>query len=340
MDNTFSLFGMTVGREKSPDTLSIQKDLDAFMSGCDDYQKTMINAPANISMKCVAGAGSGKTRSIVGRAIRLVIEERVQPYKIVLITFTNKAAKEMKERYVKFFEKYENDPNKVPHISTIHSFSLYHLRRNFGFVRTILSEYQSVKLFRDTCKTVCRECKIPYPELSTVNSWYNAIQSMVASLKVLYAVFPIFNEKGNLVEVREFKDYCNEPFWKTARLLPISQMRVLLNNQNNTSKAYDEILQTVPQNLLFGNWVEIIKRFLHEKYKNNLLDFSDMIFQQVCVLLQYPELQKKVFARIDHILCDEAQDLSPDQFALCLLSDKDSFSKLQEIAHGKDAGKH
>lgn len=75
-------------------------------------------------LRIVAGAGSGKTRVLTMRIAHLVEEENIAPYKVLAITFTNKAANEMKERVNQMM-----DPDKgVPWISTIHSLCVRILR--------------------------------------------------------------------------------------------------------------------------------------------------------------------------------------------------------------------
>ena len=77
-------------------------------------------------LRIEAGAGSGKTRVLTMRIVHLIEEENVYPNKILAITFTNKAANEMKERIRQMLQ------NEVtqPWISTIHSLCVRILRED------------------------------------------------------------------------------------------------------------------------------------------------------------------------------------------------------------------
>ncbi len=78
----------------------------------------------------LAGAGSGKTRVIAHRLARLV-ETRVDPRTIVAVTFTNKAAREMRERAIRLI----GGVAAGAFVGTFHSWGLRFLRRNAGVAR-------------------------------------------------------------------------------------------------------------------------------------------------------------------------------------------------------------
>ncbi len=76
----------------------------------------------------LAGAGSGKTRVIISRIAYLIHEKKVPPFAILAVTFTNKAAAEMRERVGKAIREQGLAPSSVPTVSTFHSFCVRLLR--------------------------------------------------------------------------------------------------------------------------------------------------------------------------------------------------------------------
>ena len=112
-----------------------------FLQGLNPQQR---DAAAHIEgpLLILAGAGSGKTRVITHRMGHLIKTHGHAPSSILAVTFTNKAAEEMRNRVAKILG--ETDTNLRPRVSTFHSFSVRMLRRDGdklaeirpGFTRT------------------------------------------------------------------------------------------------------------------------------------------------------------------------------------------------------------
>ncbi|NVO00143.1 MAG: UvrD-helicase domain-containing protein [Geobacteraceae bacterium] len=97
----------------------------------------------------LAGAGSGKTRVIVHRIAWLIHEHGVRPWQILAVTFTNKAAGEMRERVEKLLGGLE-----IPQISTFHSTCVRILRKDierlgFGKNFVIYDDKESERLLKE-----------------------------------------------------------------------------------------------------------------------------------------------------------------------------------------------
>ena len=104
-------------------------------------------------LRIIAGAGSGKTRVVTTRIAYLIEQCHIYPNKILAITFTNKAAREMKERV----EGFLGDTAQAVMISTIHSFCVRLLREDIlvhGYPRnfTILDADDQRSILRDAYK--------------------------------------------------------------------------------------------------------------------------------------------------------------------------------------------
>lgn len=80
----------------------------------------------------LAGAGSGKTRVLVAKVVNLIVNHNVDPDSIVMITFTNKAAKEMKERIERAVPP--GTKRKIGFVGTYHAFCAVMLRRDGQYI--------------------------------------------------------------------------------------------------------------------------------------------------------------------------------------------------------------
>jgi len=104
----------------------------------------------------VAGAGAGKTKTITHRIVNL-IKNGVAPEKILAVTFTNKAAKEMRERIITEIQKNAKGQDKIPFVSTFHSLGVYIIKENarlLGLTRyfTILDEGDATGIIKGIMK--------------------------------------------------------------------------------------------------------------------------------------------------------------------------------------------
>lgn len=128
----------------------------------------------------LAGAGSGKTRVLTHRAVYLIEEKGVNPWHIMAITFTNKAAGEMRER----IDKLVGYGAESVWVSTFHSTCVRILRRyidrlGYGTNFTIYDADDQKVLMKDVCKRLNIDTKI-YKEKSFLGIISSAKDELVS----------------------------------------------------------------------------------------------------------------------------------------------------------------
>lgn len=181
-----------------------------FILKLNDMQQRAVDYDKG-ALLILAGAGSGKTRVITERIARLVADG-VKPWEILAITFTNKAATEMKERVS---ARIAETAQKV-WISTFHSFCVRVLRRhaeNIGYHNnfTIYDTGDKNALIED-----CRD------ELGISKDYY----------KTNYLSAEISSAKDRLLSPQEYEDKYSDEFrlQEVSRVYELYQQRMLENN--------------------------------------------------------------------------------------------------------------
>lgn len=195
----------------------------------------------------LAGAGSGKTRAITHRIAYMIGEVGVAPWSILAITFTNKAAKEMKERV----KSLVGDMAETMWISTFHAACVRILRRNIqeiGYNKdfTIYDTYDQ--------KALIRQCMAQLnisPKEFAEKDFMNAISSA----------------KDTLIDDKTYFDI-NHTNFRRGKIAEVYQLYQHNLKKNNALDFDDIIMLTVR---LFKEVPEVLK-FYQDKFRYIMVD--------------------------------------------------------------------
>ena len=147
-----------------------------FLQKLNDKQKSAVLNTEGPSL-VVAGAGSGKTKVLTSRLAYILEQKKAWPNQILCVTFTNKAAKEMRERVIKIIG---GKTNSLAWLGTFHSISVKFLRRHAEAIGlksnfTILDTDDQKKLIKNICKGENIDAKKISPQfiMSLIDQWKN-----------------------------------------------------------------------------------------------------------------------------------------------------------------------
>lgn len=200
----------------------------------------------------IAGAGSGKTRALTHRIAYLIEKHNVNPWNILAVTFTNKAANEMKQRILKLLGKtgvpdlnFGDFSRDIPTVGTFHSICVRILRKHIH-----LFDYENSFAIYDMTdqeilmKKVMGDLMIDPKRLNP-----KAVLSHIS------------NAKNQLIHANEYAQYGNDYFsQKVAEIYPQYQESL---KKNNALDFDDIIFMTVE---LFQKFPDILDKY-QEQFK-------------------------------------------------------------------------
>ena len=218
-----------------------------FTKGLNDKQKEAVLHTEG-PLLILAGAGSGKTRVLTHRIAHLVENKGIKPWSILAITFTNKAAKEMKERIGNLIP-----PDAVGEmwVSTFHSMCVRILRRyaerlGYGRYFTIYDTADQKTLIKDTLKAL---------DISEKNFPVGAVMGAISSYKNKL-------ETPDLAKMNAGEDYRLK---QMAKIYEAYQKKLKENN----SMDFDDLL--VNTYLLFKDHIDALD-YYQNKFQYILVD--------------------------------------------------------------------
>lgn len=176
-----------------------QNSPDTFLVGLNQEQRRAVETTEG-PLLIQAGAGSGKTKTLTHRIAYIIGSNKATPYNVLAVTFTNKAAKEMRERLGELLGHRADDRAFLPYMGTFHSICVKLLRLDGSYVGVpsnfiIFDEADRVATIKQACKQLMVDEK-SYPP------------RQIGSL--------ISNAKNDLVSVADFQGSATSPLERIA----------------------------------------------------------------------------------------------------------------------------
>lgn len=236
-----------------------------YLDALNDRQSEAVTTTEG-PVRVIAGAGTGKTRALTARFCYLTDMLGIDPGAILCVTFTNKAAAEMKERIRAMLGDFD-----LGYICTFHSFCVRLLKEDIHVLN-----YPSNFIVIDEDDRTALLQKV-----------YLDMGLTLKELPISRAVDYISTRKA-------------APGDEYLRYIEELNNTGLLGRSERNADRFDEIFQ----------------RYIYEQKKNFAIDFDDIIIFAAYILRKYPDILLKWQQRLEYVMVDEFQDVSPRQYEI------------------------
>ena len=242
----------------------------------------------------VAGAGSGKTRALTYRIANLILQHRVDPENILAVTFTNKAAREMKERIQKLFAGRQAE-------------------EKYGKPFAALAPEEQTSLQSQVYKTYIKDL------------WIGTFHSLCGRI-LRFDIEKYQDEKGrkwnrnfSIFDESDVQSLIKEIVTKQLNLdekkFEPRSVRSAISNAKNLGFSPQDFEKEQPNQR--GRTIGQVYSIYQDKLaQNNGLDFDDLLLVPVRIFQQNQQVLDYWHRRFRHILVDEYQDTNRIQYEL------------------------
>ena len=240
-----------------------------------EQQRVIDELDRNILL--LASAGTGKTNTLAYRVAHIIESGRCEAHQILCMTFTNKAAQEMKSR----IESLVGQPAKAVEISTFHSFCFYVLQQEGKRDESL---YTDVTIFDEED---CKELYLPYKPRNMRDMNFASLISMVKEYRSVYEFYSeslIDDYKRTIQRLEQEQSKQIEKLFYNYNTLATDDLSDFWAHGHEWIARYDESLQSV-----------------------HGVDFTDLICG-VHRLFQNPDIRERWRSRYQYISVDEMQD--------------------------------
>ncbi len=242
----------------------------------------------------VAGAGSGKTRALTYRIANLIIQHRVNPENILAVTFTNKAAREMKERIQRIFTE---------------QLAITQHSKKFD----LLTEYEQSLLKSQVYRTTIKDM------------WCGTFHSLFSRI-LRFDIEKYQDERGrkwnknfSIFDESDVQSIIKEIVTKDLNLdskkFEPKSVRYAISNAKNQGFSPQEFENQQP-NYRGRVIADVYNRYQDKLAQNNALDFDDLILVPTRLFQQNEQVLGYWHRKFCHVLVDEYQDTNRTQYDL------------------------
>jgi DNA helicase II / ATP-dependent DNA helicase PcrA len=264
-----------------------------FLSGLNPSQRRAVEHFCG-PLLVIAGAGSGKTRALTFRIAHLIRQHKVNPENIFAVTFTNKAAREMKER-----------------------------------IESIFAQEMALKLHNQRLELLSeidqRKIKSKVYRNYTKHLWIGTFHSLFSKI-LRFDINKYQDEKGrtwkrnfSIFDENDVQTLIKNIVTKKLNLddkkFEPRKVRYTISNAKNQGLTPNNY--SAEDNSYKGRVIaEIYQEYQNQLCANNALDFDDLLFVTLQLFRQNDTLLSYWHQQFHHILVDEYQDTNRIQYEL------------------------